>query len=152
MESPPPGFSSESSGVLTRARRFSPPAPLCWGGGARHVARRGRRPLIREAVVNRENLTWFSRAGTACFYVSRPPRDESNMVVPSCHHAFLLVQATRGATQEGHLGGYLTWLPRAGPTCVNVSRPPRGVFNMMSPDWSHVVSRPPRVVFNMAEP
>ena len=36
---------------------------------------------------------------------------------------------------------YLTWRSRAGTTCFHVSRPPRGVSNMVVPSWNHVFSR-----------
>ena len=114
-------------------------------------------------------LTWCSRAGSTCFYVSKPPRrgiyhwplgaflgpgterrdficirhrfvdflvsrrlwrswpplpgGVSNMVVPSWNHVFSRVQTTQG--------WYLTWWSRAGTMCLYVSRPPRGVSNMV---------------------
>ena len=56
-------------------------------------------------------LTWWSRAGTTCFHVSRPPICVSNMVVPSWNNVFSRVQAT-----------------------LEVS-------NMVVPSWNHVFSR-----------
>ena len=48
----------------------------------------------RVQATQRAYLTWWPRAGTMCFYVSRPPRGVSNMVVPRWNHVFLRVQAT----------------------------------------------------------
>eukprot|EP00959_Pyramimonas_sp_CCMP1952_P166464 3479547-Pyramimonas_sp.AAC.1 len=53
------------------------------------------------------------------------------------------------ATQGGHPMGYLTWLPRTGATCSNVSKPPMGVSNMIVPSKDRV---PPRRVSNMVVP
>ena len=53
-------------------------------------------------------LTWLSRTGTTCCYVSRPPKGVSYMVVPSWSHVFSGVQATQG------------------------------VCNMVVPSWNHV--------------
>ena len=76
------------------------------------------------------------------------------MVAPSWNHVFSRVQAAqvgiehggpelepRVFTCSGHPGGYLTWWPRAGTTCFHVSRPPRGVSNMVVLRWNHVFSR-----------
>ena len=40
-------------------------------------------------------LTWWSRAGTTCFHVSRPNRGVSNMVVPSWNHVFSRIHDTQ---------------------------------------------------------
>ena len=67
--------------------------------------------LLRAQATQRGYLTWWPLAGTAYFYVSRPPRR------------------------------YLTWRSRAGTTCFHVSRPDRGVSNMVVPSWNHVFLR-----------
>ena len=76
---------------------------------------------------------WLPRAGTTCFYVSRPPRGQvSNMVVPSWNHVFLRGFLTRAAGQippswteptcfyitcPGRPVVHLTWPSRAGTAC-----------------------------------
>ena len=76
------------------------------------------------------------------------------MVVPCWNHVFSRVQATqvgivhggpllepRVFTCPGHPGQYVTWLHRVGTTCHDVSKPPRGVSNMVVLSWIHVFSR-----------
>ena len=97
--------------------------------------------------------TWWSRAVTTCFHVSRPPRGVSNLVVSRWNRVFYVSRPPRGvsnmvvpswihvssrvqATQRGYLTwwsragtaqrGYRTWWSRAGTACFRVSRPPRG--------------------------
>ena len=48
---------------------------------------------------------------------------------------------SRVFTCPGHPGGYLTWWSRAGTTCFHVSRPDRGVSNMVVLRWNRVFSR-----------
>ena len=55
------------------------------------------------------------------------------MVAPRWNHVFSRVQAPQG--------GYLTWWSRAGTTCFHVSRPDRGVSNMVVLRWNRVFSR-----------
>ena len=97
----------------------------------------------------------------------RPEKGVSDIMVPSWNHVFSRVQATQGGIQHGgpeleprvltspgRTRGYPTLWSRAGTTCFHVSRPPRGVSNMVVPSWSHVFSRvhATQRVSNMAVP
>ena len=76
------------------------------------------------------------------------------MVVPSWNHVFSRVHATQGGIYHGgpeleprvftctcHPWGYLTWWSCAETVCFHVSRPPRGVSNMVVLCWNHVFFR-----------
>eukprot|EP00959_Pyramimonas_sp_CCMP1952_P140783 2946521-Pyramimonas_sp.AAC.1 len=55
------------------------------------------------------------------------------MVVPSKDLVLLDVQATQGC----HPGGYRMWLSPARTPGFNMSRPPRGVSNMVAESWTN---------------
>ena len=52
--------------------------------------------VFSRVLATQSYLTWLSRAGTACFHVSRPPGGLSNMVVLRWSRVFSRVQATQG--------------------------------------------------------
>eukprot|EP00959_Pyramimonas_sp_CCMP1952_P359810 7534150-Pyramimonas_sp.AAC.1 len=55
---------------------------------------------VVQGISNMVAPCW-SRSGTMCFHVSRPPRGISNMLVPRWNHAFLHVQATQEGIYHG---------------------------------------------------
>eukprot|EP00959_Pyramimonas_sp_CCMP1952_P002165 44574-Pyramimonas_sp.AAC.1 len=74
------------------------------------MSRAGAR-IQRIQVTQKGYLTWLSRAGSTCFFMLRPPREISNMSVPSWNQVFYVSRAPRG---------YLSWLSRAGTVFLRV--------------------------------
>ncbi len=167
------------SSMKNRVRR--PPFPFVKKRVSNIVVLSWNHVCLRVQAKHGAYLTWWPRAGTTCFHVSRPPRGYltwASWILPGTRNGtsrvylylvsirlFFGLQAPLGVpgpscapddrmldippgwagsrvfTCAGHPGGYLTWWSRAGTICFYVSRPPRGVSNMIVPNWNHVFLR-----------